>query len=174
MSATAYSLYIYIMYLCIDDALIPIIFCQGCQSGPHLPGVSLPCSIAQVDATALVSMAASVICISMESFRTWGLGLGLGLQALGQHRAPPDSGWATEWSQAASPAREASASRVTATQRGTGASPAAAIQAGRAHCVINKSTTHVMATSEWLCAVYNILHVKCQTPDLYYMTVYLS
>lgn len=123
-------------------------FFQGCRSGPQPLGVSLPCSTAQVDAMALVSTAASVTCTSMESFRTWGLAWGLGLQALGQHRAPPDSGWATVWSQAASLVREESASRVTATQQGTVASPAPATRAGQEHCVTSKSTTHVMATSE--------------------------
>lgn len=95
-------------------------------------------------------MAASVTCTSTGSSRTWGPGWGQGLQAPGLHRAPPDSGWATGWSQAASPAREAPASRVTATQQGIAASPAPATQAGREHCVTSKSTTPVMATSEWL------------------------
>lgn len=114
---------------------------------PQSPGVSHPCSIAQADETAPASMAVSVICTSTGSSRTLVPGWGRGLRALGQHRAPPDSGWATGWSQAASPAREAPVSRVTATQQGIVASPAPATRAGREQCVTSKSTTPVMATS---------------------------
>lgn len=100
------------------------------------------------------SMAASVTCTSTGSSRTWQLGWGQGQQALGLHRAQPDSGWAKGWSQAASPAREAPASRATATQQGIVASPAPATQAGRGHFVTSKSTTPVMATSECLLCHY--------------------
>lgn len=125
-----------------------LFFLQVCQNGPRPPGVSHPCSTAQEDATAPASTAASETCTSTGSSRTWGPGWAQGSQALGLHRAPPDSGWATGWSQAASPARQAPASRVTATQRGTVASPAPATRAGQGHCVTSRSTTPVMATSE--------------------------
>lgn len=128
--------------------LITPFFLQVCQNVPRPRGVSRPCSTAQEDAMAPASMAVSVTCTSTGSSRTWRLGWGQGHQALGLHRAPPDSGWATGWSQAASPAREAPASRVTATQQGIVASPAPATRAGRGPCVTSKSTTPVMATSE--------------------------
>lgn len=132
--------------------LIPFFFLQVCQNVPQPPGVSPLCSIAQAAATAPASTAASVTSTSTGSSRTWGPGWGRGLQALGPRRAPPDSGWATGWSQAASPAREAPASRATATQQGIAASPAPATRAGRGHCVTSKSTTPVMATSECFCS----------------------
>lgn len=130
--------------------LINPFFPQVCQNVPRSQGVSHPCSTAQEDAMVPASMAASVTCTSTGSSRTFQLGWGQGQQVLGLHRALPDSGWATGWSRAASPAREASAARVTATQQAIVASPAPATRAGRGQCVTSKSTTPVMATSEFL------------------------
>lgn len=92
--------------------------------------------------------AASVTSTSMESSKIWRLGWNQEQWILGVHWAPPDSGWARGWSQDASPAREAPASRVTATQQGIVVSPAPATRAGQGHCVTSKSTTLVMATSK--------------------------
>lgn len=92
----------------------------------------------------------------MGSCRTWGPGWGQGLQAPGLHTAPPDSGWATGWSQAASPARGEPVSRVTATQQGIVASPAPATRAGREQCVTSKLTIPVMATSKCVLCLYSM------------------
>lgn len=140
--------------------LFPSLCPQVCRNVPQPRGVSHPYSRAQEDVTAPASMAASVTCTSTESCRTWRPGWGQGQQAPVRHRAPPDSGWAKGWSQAASPAREVPVSKVTAMWRGTVASPAPATQAGQGHCVTSKSTIHVMGTSEWLFCVSLCLCVK--------------
>lgn len=84
---------------------------------------------------------------STGSSRTWRRAWSRGPRALRLRRALADGGWAMEWSQAASHAREEHVSRETATQRATGASAAPATRAGRELCVTSKLATPAMATS---------------------------